>query len=65
MRPRASAYGRGYIAEGHASDSPVAEPPRTNPLAGIPSYVPPSEPAVARLHPDIIGAFTLGSPSER
>jgi hypothetical protein len=63
LRPQS--VDRGYLEQGHASESPQAEAPRLNPMPGMPHYVMPDMPRAAAIPQHVIAHYTGGSPSDR
>ena len=68
--PEPEDFRRGYIDAGHGAESPMAEPPRHNPMPDLPRGIVtpvalPDAPVAARIPQHIAGTYSLGSPSER
>jgi hypothetical protein len=63
--PQPADFDRGYLEQEHAARSPLAGPPRVNPMPGMTHRVLPDQPLAAAIPPGVIAHYTMSSPSER
>ena len=69
-RPQPQDFQRPYDAAGHGAQSPMTDPPHSNPVPHAPPGVVqpiqlPGGPLAARIGPAVAAGLAMGSPSER